>query len=137
LPFCQLAILSTCHFVYLPLCLLATLSTCHFVYLPLCLLAILSTCHFVNLPFCQLAILSTCHFINLPFCQLAILSTCHEMVTRGNLYRRGRFSTIYRIKEVFYIKSTKNNFNIKSNWSELVSTRRSTVLSFPSMRISW
>ncbi len=46
LPFCQLAILSTCHFVTLPLCQLATLSTCHLVNLPLCQLAILS----INIP---------------------------------------------------------------------------------------
>jgi hypothetical protein len=65
--FCQLAILSTSHFVNLPFCQLVILSTCHFVNLPFFELAIFPTCHFVNLPFCQLAILPTCHFVNLPF----------------------------------------------------------------------
>jgi hypothetical protein len=77
MPFRQLAISSTCHFVNLPFCQLAILSPCHFVNFPFCQLAILSTFHFVNLPFRQLAILTICHFVNSPFCQLAILSTSH------------------------------------------------------------
>jgi len=75
--FCQLATLSTCHFVNFPFLRLSISSTCHFVNMTLCQLAIFSTCHFVNSPFCQLAISSTCHFFNLPLCQRAILSTCH------------------------------------------------------------
>jgi hypothetical protein len=51
LPFHQLAISSTSHFINWPF--------------P-------SSCHFINLPFHQLAISSTGHFINLPFQQLAI-----------------------------------------------------------------
>jgi hypothetical protein len=65
LAFCQLDILSTCHFVALP-----------FVNLPFCQITILSTCHCVGLHFFNFS-LCCLHFVNLPFCQLAILSTCH------------------------------------------------------------
>ncbi len=65
--FCQLAILSTYHFVNLPFFELAIFPTCHFVNLPFSW-----TCYFSNLLFFQPAIFPTCHFANLPFCQLAI-----------------------------------------------------------------
>jgi hypothetical protein len=65
--FCQLAILSTCHFINLPFCHLAILSTCHFVNLPFFEFAIFPTCYFSNLLFCQLAI-----FMNLLFFQLVV-----------------------------------------------------------------
>ncbi len=102
------------HFVNLPFCPLAILTTCHFFNLPFFQLDILSTSHFVNQPnvfslqrtgakmserigtrlialdrgarpFCQLDILSTSPFVNLPFCQLAILSTC-QFVNQPNVF---------------------------------------------------
>ncbi len=72
MPFCQPAIMPTCHFVTLPFSQPDILPPCHFVTLPFCHLAILSPCHFVTLPFCHLAILSPCHFVTLPFCHLKI-----------------------------------------------------------------
>jgi hypothetical protein len=51
----------------------------------------------------------------------------------GNTTRRGRrLSTLgLLIKVARLIKKGKNIFNIKSSWSELVGTRRSTVLKLP------
>ncbi len=66
------AILLTGYFYNLPFCQLAISSTCHFINLPFHQLAISSTCHFIKLPIHQIVISSTCHFINLPFHQLAI-----------------------------------------------------------------
>jgi len=63
--FCQLVILSTCHFVNSSFCQLVILSTCHFANLSFCQLVILSTC--------QLVILPTCHFVYLSFCQLKLI----------------------------------------------------------------
>jgi len=42
--FCQLVILSTCHYVNLPICQLVILSTCQLVILPIC--------YFVNFALC-------------------------------------------------------------------------------------
>jgi hypothetical protein len=65
LLFGQLSVLSIClfvdfHFANLPFCQLAILSTCNFANLPFCQLVILPTSHFANLSFYQLAILPTC-----------------------------------------------------------------------------
>jgi hypothetical protein len=44
----------------------------------------------------------------------------------------GRFSTVdLLIKEAGFVKKVNNIFSIKMSYSELVSTRRSTVLSLP------
>ncbi len=72
--FCQLDILSTCHFV---ICQLDILSTWLFVWLTFCQIIILPACQFANFQFCQCASLPTCQFANLLVCQLASLPTSH------------------------------------------------------------
>ncbi len=47
------------HFVNLPFCQRAILSTCHSFSQD----AIFSSCHFVKLSFCQVVILSSCKFV--------------------------------------------------------------------------
>ncbi len=50
----------------------------------------------------------------------------------GNPYRRGTPSTVnLLVKKAIFWKKEKNIFTIKRSWSELVSTRRATVLSLP------
>ncbi len=43
----------------------------------------------------------------------------------------GRLSTVDLLVKIVFLQNGKNIFNIKFSLSELVSTRRSTVLSFP------
>ncbi len=74
LPLCQI-VMSTCHYVKLS-CQLAILSTYHFINLPSCQLDISSTYHLINLPFYQIVILSTFH-LNLPLYQLSTKTICH------------------------------------------------------------
>jgi hypothetical protein len=51
----------------------------------------------------------------------------------GNTNWGGMLSTVdLLIKVAHLVKKENKNFNIKMRWSELVSTRRSTVLSLPS-----
>jgi hypothetical protein len=116
LPFCQFAILSTCHFANLSFCQLF-----HFVNLQFCQFGILATCHFVTKPFCQLAIMSrhllTCHFVlvilstfhwslwhfvNLWLCQLAILAFVNLPV------HRLAFFSIWLRKELTYWAKGRN-----------------------------
>ncbi len=55
-----------------------------------------------------------------------------RMVEWGNTNWTGRLITIdLLIKGSLICKNVDNVFNFKSSWSELVSTRRSTVQSFP------
>ncbi len=50
----------------------------------------------------------------------------------GNPYWTGRLSTLNLLnKKCCFVKKLKNNVCTKSSWSELVSTRRSTVLILP------
>ncbi len=54
----------------------------------------------------------------------------------GNTGRGGRFSTVDLLIKVPCLVKRENIFDIKRNWSKLVSARRSTVLSLPFSKTS-
>jgi hypothetical protein len=55
-----------------------------------------------------------------------------EENNQGTITEGGRLSTIdLHIMTAHFVKKANNIFNIKSDWSKLVSTKRSTVLSLP------
>jgi len=74
-PFYQLDISSTSHFVNLTYHQLAILSTCHFINLPFCQLTILSTFNYVSSPAYELTFISTYHVIYLTFYQMLLRMT--------------------------------------------------------------